>query len=135
MIFKDVIFLIADGNPDLSGESFSIDAKIEVPKELHVWAGAFKPASDKFVGWARNIRRIDSMFIADIYTHEELGALPVEVVRHLTPSVSGVINLRENSVLKDVKVTKLDLTPWNSDKRIKTLANYSFSVEGNLKKK
>lgn len=129
MIFKDVVFLIADGQPDQSGEYFSMDSKIELPSELKVVAGAFKSASDNFVGWAKNIRRIDSLFVADIHALEGSGAVPMEVLRHLTPSVSGKILLREDNVLKDIKITQLDLTPWNADYRIKTLANYTFVRE------
>lgn len=123
MIFKDVVFLIADGNPDSQGQYFAMDSKIEIVEEVRVWSN---PAKVHFVGWAKNVRRMDSVFIADIHVHEGFDDIPVEVLRHLVPCVSGVTRERSGDILKDIRIIKIDLEPWNADKRIKPLSAYTF---------
>lgn len=120
MIYKDVIFLRADGTPDFSGDRFAMDSLIECSTELRIVA---QIVDFDMIGMMKNIRRIDNLFIGDIHVYPS-NKLGHETIKWLVPAVNGSILMREQNVLKSIKITRIDLDLRNADERIKNLDSY-----------
>lgn len=127
MIFKDVVILRIDGEPDFYEETFTMNTDITYPEEIPVYT---TPVSGHFIGMAKNVRRIDGLIVADIHMYKQ-DKIPFEVFRHLKPCVSGVKFEKEGKAIKKSKITGIELAPYNADKRIKPLSG--FSIEGFVK--
>jgi hypothetical protein len=120
VVFKDVVILRIDGEADLFGQSFAINSEVKIPTELPVYCSV----PMQYVAIAKNVKRIDSVVVADIHVYNECK-IPIEVLRHLKPCISGFCK-SQNKVVEQAEIKSIDLTPYNADKRIESLVNYTF---------
>jgi hypothetical protein len=116
---KDITVLIADGVQDKQGNIIYISG-LELPKVLSIPVRLGIETPTPPVGTAK-IRIEGNLVKCDFSFFDEL---PVPA-SFLTPSISGVILSRSDSIILKYRITRIDLIPkgTNADERIGTLAN------------
>ena len=109
--------LIMDGHPDLSGDIFPPDAKVEIKESIAVSMNFGRTVGD-YVGEAK-LHQEGNEIKYEIKLLPE--RIPDEMARLLTPCVGGSIKKRQGKNIVDFTIRQIGLAKDNADHRIKKL--------------